>query len=419
MTPLCKAIDTTTASLLKPSILLHKTPLNFCHSLNYTPNLSSNNLTLTSKRPQNHLRPITATANASHPAATSEIDMVKNRQGIYTSKQNKVVVLWDLDNKPPRGPPYPAAVALKTVAQRFGEVIDMCAYANRHAFIHLPHWVLEERRERKHLDILERKEIVSPSQPYVCGVCGRKCKTNLDLKKHFKQLHERERQKKVNRMRSLKGKKRQRYKERFVSGNHKYNEEARRLLTPKIGYGLAAELRRAGVYVKTVEDKPQAADWALKRQIEHSMSRGVDWLVLVSDDSDFSEILRKAREANLGTVVVGDRDRALGRHADLWVPWIGVENGELTEKDLVPKGRWRSEDLENDEGLFSVTDFDEDGDYGGNDLEGFVDGLVMARSGFNGTRISAFSEGEEEDEQDYLLYDSEYEEIELEDGGFW
>jgi hypothetical protein len=52
-------------------------------------------------------------------------------------------------------------------------------------------------------------------------------------------------------------------------------------------------------------------------------------------------------------------------------------------------------------------------------LEGFVDGLVMARSGFNGTRISAFSEGEEEDEQDYLLYDSEYEEIELEDGGFW
>jgi len=40
---------------------------------------------------------------------------------------------------------------------------------------------------------------------------------------------------------------------------------------------------------------------------------------LVSDDSDFSEMLRRAREAHLGTVVVGDWDRALGRHADLWV----------------------------------------------------------------------------------------------------
>ena len=93
---------------------------------------------------------------------------------------------------------------------------------------------------------------------------------------------------------------------------------------PKVGYGLAAELRRAGVFVKTVQDKPQAADWALKRQMVHSMSRGIDWLFLVSDDSDFSEMLRRAREADLGTVVVGDWDRALGRHADLWVPWTVV-----------------------------------------------------------------------------------------------
>lgn len=108
-------------------------------------------------------------------------------------------------------------------------------------------------------------------------------------------------------------------------------------MVPKVGYGLAAELRRAGVFVKTVQDKPQAADWALKRQMVHSMSRGIDWLFLVSDDSDFSEMLRRAREADLGTVVVGDWDRALGRHADLWVPWSGVENGEVG--DLVPKRR--------------------------------------------------------------------------------
>ncbi|CAH8279325.1 unnamed protein product [Arabidopsis lyrata] len=36
-------------------------------------------------------------------------------------------------------------------------------------------------------------------------------------------------------------------------GNEKYNDAARRLLTPKVGYGLEAELWRVGVYVKTVE----------------------------------------------------------------------------------------------------------------------------------------------------------------------
>ncbi|TKY57844.1 hypothetical protein E2542_SST14898 [Spatholobus suberectus] len=256
-----------------------------------------------------------------------EIDMVKNGQGIYAPKNDKVVVLWDLDNKPPRGPPFDAAASLRTLAARFGDVVDFSAYANRHAFVHLPQWVLTQRRERRSLDILERKGLATPSEPYTCGVCGRRCKTHLDLKKHFRQLHQRERQKKLNRLRSLKGKKRHRFKERFLRGNHKYDEAARSLAVPKVGYGLAAELRRAGVFVKTVQDKPQAADWALKRQMVHSMSRGIDWLFLVSDDSDFSEMLRRAREADLGTVVVGDWDRALGRHADLWVPWSGVENG--------------------------------------------------------------------------------------------
>lgn len=218
-------------------------------------------------------------------------------------------------------------------------------------------------------------------------------------------------------MRSLKGKKRQRYKERFVSGNHKYNEAARSLITPKVGYGLASELRRAGVFVKTVEDKPQAADWAVKRQMQHSMSRGVDWLFLVSDDSDFSDMLRRAREANMGTVVIGDMDRALGRHADVWVPWIQVENGEVAEKDLVPKNQRRRED-----DLFSVSGVDVNLDDESDLLDSVVDELVAARTEINGVRISSFSEGDvEELEEDgeweteevnleNLLWDSEEEE---------
>lgn len=326
--------------------------------------------------------------------SNQEIDMVKTRDGVYAANAKKVVILWDLDNKPPRGPPYEAALALKSMAQKFGKVIDIAAYANRHAFIHLPQWVVEDRREQRRHDIRERKGIETPSEPYICSVCGRKCKTNMDLKKHFRQLHERERQKKLNRMKSLKGKKRQRFKERHISGNEKYNEAARRLVTPKVGYGLAQELRRAGVYVKTVQDKPQAADWALKKQMLHSMSRGVDWIVLVSDDSDFSEMLRKAREANLGTVVVGDQDRSLGRHADVWVQWNRVENGEIQESDLeLRKREWRESDEEERGERFSVSDFD------GNlaSVEKGLDEIIGAME-FNGLRVSSFSEGEEEDE---------------------
>lgn len=329
------------------------------------------------------------------------MEMVKNRDGVYTARQKKVVLLWDLDNKPPRGPPYHAALALRDVAQRFGRLVDMSAYANRHAFTHLPSWVLSNRRERRRVDILERKSLLIPPEPYVCGVCGRKCRTRLDLKKHFRQLHERERQKKLGRMRSLKGRKRQKYKERFISGNRKYEEAERELLTPKVGYGLESELRRAGVFVRTVEDRPQAADWALKRQIEHSMERGIDWLFLVTDDSDFSASLCRARESKMRTVVIGDDgERALGRYADIWVPWIEVENGEVGDEILRSAARidgfdGRLDGEEEEDGLISMFDFDDEEDEDEDDesdVDSIVDEIAVAGSGLNRIKISAFSE---------------------------
>ncbi|XP_023744630.1 uncharacterized protein LOC111892816 [Lactuca sativa] len=402
MNLLCKSIETLTLSLNSPPPPLsprsHQLPL---YSFKFT-------TTTTFRQCRRSITPSSASDHPASPASMSEIDMVQTKEGVFAAKPKKVVILWDLDNKPPRGPPYDAAMALKNIANHFGELVDVSAYANRHAFIHLPHWVVEQRRDQRRLDILERKGVATPSEPYLCGVCGRKCKTNLDLKKHFKQLHMREREKKMNRMKSLKGKKRQRFKERFITGNHKYTEAARTLVTPKTGYGLAAELRRAGVFVKTVEDKPQAADWALKRQMQHSMSRGIDWLVLVSDDSDFSEMLRRAKASNLGTVVVGDWDRALGRQADLWVPWNRVENGEITEEDLVLRTR-SDEFLDDvDNGVF-VSSFDGDMDENIGPLDGILDELVAKRSGFNQSKISAFSEGEDEDEdeEDDYLSDSD------------
>jgi hypothetical protein len=63
---------------------------------------------------------------------------------------------------------------------------------------------------------------MQPSEPYVCGYCGRKCKTNEKLKKHFRDLHERERNKRMNRMNSLKGNKRLKYKLRLTEKEERY-----------------------------------------------------------------------------------------------------------------------------------------------------------------------------------------------------
>ncbi|KAK1298340.1 hypothetical protein QJS10_CPB14g00586 [Acorus calamus] len=232
-----------------------------------------------------------------HPASSSsasdapaDVDMVRGSDGIYLAKPKKVVILWDLDNKPPRGPTYDAALSLRRLASSFGDVLSISAYANRHALSTSP-----------------RRRLPPPPCAYAWGVCGRKCRTHLENKRHFEQLYERKQLKKVWRMRSLKGKKRRKYKERFVSENTKYEEVARGILTPKVGYGLASELRRAGLFVKTVEDKPQAVDSALNRQVRHSVARGVDWLFLVSDDSDFSETPRRVRE--VGGVVLMEVER--------------------------------------------------------------------------------------------------------------
>jgi hypothetical protein len=86
----------------------------------------------------------------------------------------------------------------------------------------------------------------------------------------------------------------------------RYRTAAREVLVPKVGYGLASELRRAGVYVRMVSDKSQAADEALKLHMHRSIRTGTDCICLVSDDSDFANILKLAQSKDLHTVVVGD-----------------------------------------------------------------------------------------------------------------
>ncbi|KAL5224110.1 hypothetical protein ABZP36_010749 [Zizania latifolia] len=364
---------------------LHASPLHNLH-----PHLLRHRISLRADRAPRHAAAAAAAEDPSPAPSVADVEMVRGKDGVYTARPPTVVVLWDLDNKPPRGPPFQAASALRDTAALLGRVVSVSAFANRHAFSHVPAWVADERRDRRTLDRAERAGVAAPPVPYTCAVCGRRFPTRPDLTRHFRQLHQRERNKKLARLNSLKGKKRQKFRERFISGNTKYNDAARELLTPKVGYGLASELRRAGVNVRTVSDKPQSADQALKRQVKHSVACGVNWLVLVSDDSDFTDTVRNARATDLRTVVVGDGCRALGNVADIWLPWDRVENGEVDEEMLRSGTRLEFRDGEEDE---QDDDFTLDWDTG--DLDDVVDDIVATRTKlFGATTMSAFADEE-------------------------
>ncbi len=68
------------------------------------------------------------------------------------------------------------------------------------------------------LDCVEEQ----PREPYICGYCGCKCRTNEKLKKHFRDLHERERTKRMNRMDSMKGNRRLKYKASLAEKEERY-----------------------------------------------------------------------------------------------------------------------------------------------------------------------------------------------------
>ncbi|KAK6119881.1 hypothetical protein DH2020_046373 [Rehmannia glutinosa] len=262
--------------------------------------------------------------------------------------ENNVAIFWDLDNKPPKSfPPFDAAIRLKKAAQKFGFVKYMIAYANRHAFSYVPPSVREQRRGRKALNELETMGVIKPVELYTCRVCGRRFYNNEKLINHFKQIHEREQMKRLNRIESARGKRRVRMVANYAMKMHKYKNAARDILTPKIGYGLADELKRAGFWVREVSDKPQAADVALRNHMVSMMDRRMfECLFLVSDDSDFVEILKEARLRCLKTVVVGDcNDGSLKRTADAAFSWQEIMMGKAKKEAVSVVGKWKDRNV--------------------------------------------------------------------------
>ncbi|XP_028801418.1 uncharacterized protein LOC114756640 isoform X2 [Neltuma alba] len=272
----------------------------------------------------------------------------KNLKLSRTIMQSRVGIFWDLDNKPPRSlSPYEAAAKLKAAASHFGVVKHMVAYANRHTFSHVPQNVREQRKERKLLNHLENKGVIKPAEPYLCRVCGRKFYTNEKLINHFKQIHEREHTKRLNTIESAKGNRRVKLVARYSMKMEKYKSAARSILTPKMGYGLADEIKHAGFWVRTVLDKPQAADIALKgHMIDMMDNKKFECVVLVSDDSDFVDVLKEAKLRCLKTVVVGDtNDGTLKRTADAAFSWEEILMGKAKKEAVSVVEKWKDRDI--------------------------------------------------------------------------
>ncbi|KAF7951618.1 hypothetical protein EAE96_006920 [Botrytis aclada] len=277
---------------------------------------------------------------------------VQEQKDLSQSPKQKVLVLWDLDNKPPFDSinPYEAAQNLRTFASRLGNVINIAAFANRARMSFVPSSILESRKELKDYyaleDKLHRKYKIKPDEPYVCGVCGNKMKTQVQLEKHFK-IHEKERSKKLNRAAHLKGKKRAKFVARALSKEKttKYHEAAVGIKSPADRYKLDTELRRAGVVVNLVSSSPEAADEAIvayATALRQRESTSYDWLILISDDTDFRDLVKRLSRKGVGTIVVGDRLRKVGRQpsrklamaACAWVPWSLVETGCIDKDDI-------------------------------------------------------------------------------------
>nr|KYP75653.1 hypothetical protein KK1_019845 [Cajanus cajan] len=223
----------------------------------------------------------------------------------------------------------------------------MVAYANSHTFSHVPHCVREQRKERELLYRLENKGVIKPNQPYRCKVCGRKFHTNEKLVNHFKQLHEREHVKRMNQIESARGSRKVKLVGKYSMKMEKYRKAASDVLTPKVGYGLGDELKRAGFWVQTVLDKPQAADRALRSHMVDIMDhRRVECVVLVSDDTDFVDVIKEAKLRCLKTVVIGDvDDGVLKRTADTAFSWEEVLMGKAKKQAVSVVKNWKDRDI--------------------------------------------------------------------------
>ncbi|CAK9173159.1 unnamed protein product [Ilex paraguariensis] len=122
----------------------------------------------------------------------------------------------------------------------------------------------------------------------------------------------------------------------------------------------------------------------MNHMVDMMDKRSVECLVLVSDDSDFVEVLKVAKLRCLKTVVVGDNnDGALKRAADAAFSWQEIIMGMAKKEAVSVVGRWRDRDIlrrlewtYDDEKERNLYDYNEVVDYESkdSDIESFISG---------------------------------------------
>ncbi|KAB8293752.1 hypothetical protein EYC80_009237 [Monilinia laxa] len=263
---------------------------------------------------------------------------LKNQENIsgkledtFMATNDKVIILWDLDNKVPRDP-YNVTMLLTRFARLFGTDVKISAFGNSSTWSSLPRPVKNERIALQKRYKLEEQGIIEPSQPYICGVCDTQYKFRKDLQTHF-ELHEHEYNEIMDRINSSKS--RTQKLRQFLAYEKQieaYRKASRHESIAGLGVGLFDELGRAGVVVHRVKAISQAADRALERawELHGSKNKGpYDWLFLVSDDKDFCKMLNKARKRGVGIVTVCNKG-VMSTMGDFWIPWTLLRDGNQT-----------------------------------------------------------------------------------------
>lgn len=240
--------------------------------------------------------------------------------------------------------PYDTAVRLRLAAFSLGHLRFVAAHATPHTLRRIPSATISS----------PLPESGAP-QPCICRVCGRNFFAHSKLLNHFK-IHEREHAKRIGRIESATGGRYVRLKAQLDMKMEKYRKAAREILIPRAGNTLGDELQRAGVSIRIVEGRPEAARRALAEHMVETIDGGrVGCLVLVSNNIGFAGIIREARTRGMKTVVVGDDgDGSLKRCADSSFSWKDVVSGKAREgggsavlkwkdKDLLKKLEWRNQ----------------------------------------------------------------------------
>ncbi|KAI0012827.1 hypothetical protein F4779DRAFT_567022 [Xylariaceae sp. FL0662B] len=235
----------------------------------------------------------------------------------------KVAILWDLDNKTPVALPEDLAMSIRHLAEKRGEIVEYSAMANYRAFVGLPAAARDLKKERESLRALEKHGNYKPAELYRCPVCGGKFQTDAKLQKHYEQLHERERSKKLARLRSLKGKKRRKWLTNNGENLSLRNIAHETIKFPENKHKVFRSLKRAGVLVRIVTTASQAADNALRHRFGLVPKNSELTLIVISDDSDFFNMIMRAKSKyGVHAIVIGSHPHGkLARAADEWLSW--------------------------------------------------------------------------------------------------